>query len=351
MSKGMRTIPVFPQKCSRVAPAPPRTQLRALAEENGPGTGMGDSNPRVSIGLPVYNGEAYLSQAIESILAQSYPDFELIISDNASTDRTAEICKSYSDPRIRYTRNETNLGGSKNFALVFEYSRGEYFRWAADDDVLEPDFLERCVEVLDRDPTVVSCFSRMKIIDSTSEIKKRGFSNELDRLDSPRADQRFGEFVLTRHGCFHVWGLMRRNVLAQTRLIAAYIGADRGLLAELALRGRVVELEDDLFRQRDHGGRSVKAIPFYLRAGWFDPARAGTRSLPNWRLWGDYWRSLRVVRPSLGERLRCALILVRWPFSNGNPARLTMDLVVALVPGAWRLHVKAKAWHARLRSS
>src|SRR4051794_3298661 len=93
--------------------------------------------PKLSIGLPVYNGENFLAHAVDSILAQDFRDFELIISDNASTDRTAEICRGYaeSDPRVRYVRFETNQGGSRNFCYVFELARGEYFKWAAHDDV------------------------------------------------------------------------------------------------------------------------------------------------------------------------------------------------------------------------
>jgi glycosyltransferase involved in cell wall biosynthesis len=89
--------------------------------------------PRVSIGLPVFNGEKYLAEALDSILSQTYRDFKLIISDNASTDRTEQICREYAakDRRIRYYRNEKNIGAPKNFNRVFELSSGKYFRWDA----------------------------------------------------------------------------------------------------------------------------------------------------------------------------------------------------------------------------
>jgi glycosyltransferase involved in cell wall biosynthesis len=300
----------------------------------------------VTIGLPVYNGEPFLPFAIESILAQRFEDLELIISDNASTDRTAEICERYAalDPRIRYSRNATNLGGSKNFARVFELARGEYFKWASADDALVPDFLDRCVDALDHDPGAVSCFSGMEIIDETGEIRRRSFSNGLRRLGSPRASERLADLVLTRHGCFHVWALMRREVLAETPLIEDYIGSDRGLLANLCLRGRIIELAGDSFQIRNHQGRSVKATPFYLRMEWFDPSQVGARVFPNWRVWGAYARALHTVQLAPVERLRCWLVLARWPFSGGNGFRLLMDLLVAAFPGAWRIHVKAKAW-------
>ena len=135
---------------------------------------MSHHKPHVSIGIPVFNGEQYLAEAIDSILVLTYADFELIISDNASTDRTQEICRAYTkqDRRIRYYRNATNVGASKNFNRVFELSLVDYFKWAAYDDILAPDFLLKCVEVLDQDPSVVVCFSKMQIIDEDGKVMK-----------------------------------------------------------------------------------------------------------------------------------------------------------------------------------
>ena len=123
--------------------------------------------PRVSIGLPVYNGERWLSQSVESILAQSFTDFELVICDNASTDGTEAICRGFAgrDERVRYLRNARNIGGMRNATLVFEQARGEYFRWAAHDDVCEPTLIERLVEVLDDHPEVVAAVSPSISID------------------------------------------------------------------------------------------------------------------------------------------------------------------------------------------
>src|SRR5262245_31410059 len=117
----------------------------------------GDRRPRVSIGVPVYNGERYLRECIDSILGQTFRDFELILSDNASTDATRTICEAYAtrDPRVRYYRNEQNLGACRNFNRCVELARGDYFLWAAHDDAIAPEYLARCVEALDRDPSVV----------------------------------------------------------------------------------------------------------------------------------------------------------------------------------------------------
>ena len=110
--------------------------------------------PRISVGLPVYNGEAYLPAALTSLLKQDYGDFELIVSDNASTDGTEAICREFAanDPRIRYSRNETNIGAARNYNRVFELSRSKLFKWASHDDECHPSLLRRCVEVFDMSP-------------------------------------------------------------------------------------------------------------------------------------------------------------------------------------------------------
>src|SRR5579875_956335 len=110
-----------------------------------------DRPPHVSIGVPVYNGERYLAQALDSILAQTFSDYEIIISDNGSTDATPDICRMYAaqDPRIKFHRHDHNRGSAWNYNRVFELSSGTYFGWLSHDDVYDPRFLERCVEVLD----------------------------------------------------------------------------------------------------------------------------------------------------------------------------------------------------------
>src|SRR6267143_3848257 len=119
------------------------------------------SAPLLSIGLFVYNGERFLEETLDSILSQTFTDFELIISDNASTDSTGEISEAYvrRDSRIRYYRGEKNMGAGWNVRRVYELATGKYFKQAAVDDLLEPDFLRRCVEVLERDPDCVVAYA------------------------------------------------------------------------------------------------------------------------------------------------------------------------------------------------
>src|SRR3954463_12928543 len=126
--------------------------------------------PLVSIGLPVYNGEHFIAAALDSLLAQDYAPIELIISDNASTDRTPEICREYAanDPRVRYYRISTNVGVIKNFNRVFERSTGDYFMWAGDHDLRAPTYVSRCMEIMTADPSVVLCCTQTVRVASDS---------------------------------------------------------------------------------------------------------------------------------------------------------------------------------------
>ncbi|MFK7788922.1 MAG: glycosyltransferase family 2 protein, partial [Phycisphaeraceae bacterium] len=185
------------------------------------------SNPRISIGLPVYNAEPYLKCALESLLSQSYEDFELVISDNGSTDRTAEICKVYAqrDARIRYERQPQNMGLYWNCNRVVELSRGTYFKWSAADVLHATDFLKRCVEVLESDPSIVCCHSRSDYI--TPQGKRlHGVdpSGDVRLGTSARAHRRFADVVF-----YHGWGarsfaLMRLDALRNTGLLKEHYG-------------------------------------------------------------------------------------------------------------------------------
>ena len=158
--------------------------------------------PRLSVGLPVYNGEKYLAESIESLLGQSYEDFELIISDNASTDSTADICRRYGkqDSRIRYIRQPRNIGLSPNHNFVVQQSRGEYFKWAAADDLYGRDLLKSCVDALDEDAEVVLAHSWEAAIDDAGTV-----TQAMDyplATDSPRAPDRFKGILFGSSGLF-----------------------------------------------------------------------------------------------------------------------------------------------------
>src|ERR1700726_3052082 len=123
--------------------------------------------PLVSIGIPVFNAQRYLREALDSLIAQDYENIELVISENASTDGTAAICREYAarDPRVRYERAEMNQGAVWNFNRVYSLARGTYFMWAAFDDLRAPSYVRRCVERLEAQPSAVLCCTDVRLID------------------------------------------------------------------------------------------------------------------------------------------------------------------------------------------
>ena len=166
----------------------------------------------VSIGLPVFNGENFLPQALDSLLAQSFTDFELIISDNASTDKTEEICKNYAarDTRIRYIRQTSNMGGLENFNFVLSEARSKYFMWAAVDDQWAPEFIQLSLTALEDDPTAVGAFCPYQLMeDETGVILKDIWKCNYEDY---RPLIRLVKFTWHyRDTC--IYGLLRRNVL------------------------------------------------------------------------------------------------------------------------------------------
>jgi glycosyltransferase involved in cell wall biosynthesis len=286
-------------------------------------------NPRVSIGLPVFNGENYLEEALESLLAQSFVNFELIISDNASADRTQEICHTYmlQDKRVRYYRNQTNLGVHKNWNRVFELSSGEYFKWAAHDDLYAPEFVERCVDALDKDPSIVLCFTKTKIIDEQGR-NLRDYQFDID-TNSPRPHERFYNMLSVNHWCFQIFGVIRSNVLRMTPLHGNYFGSDRNLLAELSLYGPVYEIPEILFFRRDHRQSSNQlAMGKWERLVAYNPTRSSQTHFLALRRFREYAASIRRTSISRTERVLCYLELARLALEksisrmNQNGARL-----------------------------
>ncbi len=291
--------------------------------------------PRVSIGLPVYNGAKYLESAIESVLSQSFVDWELVISDNASSDETMDISQKYAseDSRIHYHRNESNVGAAKNFNQAFHLSSGEFFKWAAHDDMMGPDFLDQCVRILDDNPSVVLCHCNVAVIDEKGEMVSE-MKSELPNVSSFRTEKRFRDLILVDHLCLEIFGLIRSCVLRNTPLIGNYIASDRVLMAYLGLLGKFHVLPSHLFFSREHPHRSIRAIPFHFRSSWFDPSRLGEIVFPHWRFYWEYWKCVKRVDLQATEKLECYIHLVKWPFVNANWARLLTDLAIAMFPAS-----------------
>jgi len=174
---------------------------------------MKTTSPKVSIGMPVYNGEKFIRGALDSLLAQTFTDFELIVSDNASTDSTELICREYMDrdTRIHYVRQRQNIGSVANFQYVLSEASGEYFMWAAADDRRDSRFLSMAVEVLDSDARIGLVFSDMvteNLSTGAKEFSSCGFS------DSRRKSLKY-LFRLQSACPSLVYGLHRRRVLQE----------------------------------------------------------------------------------------------------------------------------------------
>lgn len=225
--------------------------------------------PKVAIGIPVFNGENYLGETLDLLLRQTCEDFEIIISDNCSTDRTEQLCLDYAakDPRILYTRTERNIGGAPNFNRVFTLARSPYFTWKAHDDRSHPAFLEKCVDVLDRDAGVVLSHTASLTIDDRGDplpfdagigryiYNPGGYEVPPDTVHIAEGEDpvaRFTELLDETYFGMHIYGVMRREALAATALFRSYMPCERALLSELALIGRFATLEDKLYARRVH---------------------------------------------------------------------------------------------------
>jgi len=239
--------------------------------------------------MPLYNAERYVREALDALLAQDYANFELIISDNASTDATADICREYAarDGRIRYQRAESNMGAVWNFRRVFELSGGEYFMWAAFDDLRAPEYLSRCVAALESRPDAVMCCTGVRIIDEDGrEVRESDFPLGI-RMGGREVAQRVRAISRSLYW-YDFYGLMRRAVLASTRLPQPSWGFDVILMLEMSLRGEVLLVPQKLFSYRIIKGKTGEQA-----AATLGPANARGALSVNWgRLTVELCRSI-----------------------------------------------------------
>jgi glycosyltransferase involved in cell wall biosynthesis len=292
--------------------------------------------PLVSVGVPVYNGEAFLEDAIRSTLTQTLGDLELILCDNASSDRTAEICRDYAarDPRVRYFRNARNLGAAANYNLAFSHARGRYFKWLAHDDRMLPSYLARTHRILQERADAVLCNTVISYIDAAG-VQLGLYDSKLSGADSLAPSARFAWMVLRSHTCVDFFGLIRREALRDSLLHGPFHGADRALLAQLALRGRMIQLPAPLLAIREHPNRYTRAQRRSgERAAWHDGTNGGQPGFPTWRLYREYLKMVRWEALSPTQRSRCYGVLARWWGYNWNVARAAVDLLAVAAPGA-----------------
>jgi len=277
------------------------------------------------MGMPVFNGEPYLEPALRSLLDQSFEDFELIISDNASTDRTEAICRDLAsrDRRIRYSRNPGNVGYCRNQNSVIEQAQGAYFLLTHHDDLRHPEYLEKTIPVLDGEPDVVVCYTNTRDIDEGGAHLPR-----IDpplRLDSRDLRERFRDIIRMDHLCEPDFGLTRLAILRRTRLHGAYADSDRVLLGELVLRGRFRRLPEVLFFRRAHQLQSTSIAPNrQARSLWFDPALEGKLTFPHFRELAEFVAVIRRVPLNRADRFWCLSEMLRW--TRANRGRLFSDL-------------------------
>jgi glycosyltransferase involved in cell wall biosynthesis len=290
------------------------------------------NRPRISVGMPVYNGSKYVVEAIESVLAQTFGDFELVISDNASTDATEDICRDFAarDARIRYVRNRQNRGAAWNFNRTFELATGDYFKWLAHDDAIGPQYLARTSEVLDQDPALALCHARTGIIDSQGELvgdedsedfeawDLQGISPlvEAKRLKCVSSDQphrRLLGVLIYSVRCHEVFGLVRASMMRKTRLHRPYASGEKVFVAELSLLGRFHEVSEILSFSRWHDERYSSNTSARAQTLHMNPKSARSTLVPRQvRSTSGYFSSVFHSSLTPLQRSQCLLVLSRF---------------------------------------
>jgi glycosyltransferase involved in cell wall biosynthesis len=300
------------------------------------------TTPLLSIGLFLYNGDRFLEAAIESILNQTFRDFELIISDNCSTDRSGEICRRFAvqDSRIRYYRATRNMGAGWNLRNVYFKAMGKYFKWAAHDDMIQADFLRLCIDALEADDSLVVAHTLTRCIDEDGQF----IENKDERLRTSSLDPvvRARDLLLKGHEGYPFSGLIRLDALRKLPPRGSYAHSDRVLLLQLGLLGRFYEVPEHLSICTRHTGQANWTMPERYRVrgfrltqccdtlpapGWWDPARARKLAFPEWNAAKEFTRSVARSPLSGGQRLRCYSAIARWAVHYRR--RFARDLLVA----------------------
>ncbi len=283
------------------------------------------TTPRLTVGLPVHNGENFLAASIDSLRRQTLEDFELIISDNASEDGTSDICRQYEkqDDRIRWFRQPRNIGLAANHNFVVEKGRADLFKWASHDDVYAPSLLQRCVEALDGQPDAVLSHAWCTLIDGSglpTQDVEYGPNTE-----SPHPPERFRSLLLAEGGDDD-GGVIRMDVLRRVAKKNSYHHADHTIIAEIALYGRFFQVPERLYFRRDHPDRAERACPtMRSRCVNMDPRRANRLRHPAVRLYGEYvWAYADAIRRSPlppAQRRECYRHLAEWLALRVTPSR------------------------------
>lgn len=298
---------------------------------------MSETLPLVSAGIPVYHGENFLDETLAALRAQDYPNLEIVVCDNASTDRTADIVRKHAaeDPRVHLIVNEANIGAAPNYNKVFQVSRGEYFAWNAHDDLSSPGFFRNGVAALQahRDAVVALPLS----------IRVDLGGNLLEEFEIPpgihssRPHTRF-RAAARAHPESIVFGLFRSDAIGRTRLHGSFAGSDRNFVAELMLQGRAVMAPESEFYLREHPGRSVRTFHrtgknrfTHMRDAWYAPERKNRMVFPNWRRLREYISSVTRTKLGFADSFRCYLAVAQILTDDGFKLakQLGYDIIAA----------------------
>jgi len=297
--------------------------------------------PKISLGLLVYNGEHYLGQTIDSLLSQTYGNFELFVSDNASTDGTEDICRSYAalDRRISYIRQRENIGAMGNFNFLVSRATTDYFKWCAADDLIAPIFLAKCIEFLESRPDFVLCQSSTRTIGfDDSElpndiIKPSGASERipigLNRDYHPW--QRFRDVLLGSTAVMDLWGVIRTAPLKDSCLLRPYVGYEKVLMAALSLRGRFAELPQKLFSYRIHLDSFSSRIAEDARQEWCNPAAEQTK-YPRLKYLDGYFDAIDKSGLSRAQKLLCRVAIGRYLLQVSKWRRVFLESILRRQP-------------------
>jgi glycosyltransferase involved in cell wall biosynthesis len=271
-------------------------------------TNMSGVSPLVTVGVPVYNAERYLREALRSILAQTFTDFELIISDNASTDGTQDISNEFgrADPRIRYLRQPRNLGAPRNYNALVALARGRYFKWASSNDLIEPEFLAACVPILEARADVVLVYPRTRYFDAdTGSVR-----DHADNLDIQDEDpvERYKQCDCRLFDNNVINGLIRLQALKSSTLHWDYRSSDMELMVELALYGKFVEVPQPLFYARTETAAKYEAHRHRL---YYPHQRFAHDAFCAWQTLGQMFQAANRAPLSFSERARLYDYLAR----------------------------------------
>lgn len=250
----------------------------------------------VTVGVPVYNGERYLESSLAALLAQTHKDLEILISDNCSSDRTAEICRRFADadPRIDYVRQPANIGPLANFQHLLDRATGKYFMWHAADDSAEPQLIEALVAALEGNPAYAVAGADVRFVDEAGETLR------IERLTSVRLEAAERDWPGTLRGFFNyhidnryllVYGLFRADLAQRCSIdcdgrLAGLASVEIPFLAQIACTGRALSIDRPLKIYRVHGESAYQT-----------EAREAGRREPRLRhylnIWSCLWAALR----------------------------------------------------------